>query len=131
MAGETTSDQAGPDFGRAGNGNGNAPSQSARDADAGAADLRRRAGQKVDKMRAAAARRLDSAASVMHERTDRAAAAVHGAADSLSKGADYVRTNEVREMAGDVMSVVRNNPGPALIAAVTLGFLLGRILSRN
>jgi len=129
MAGETTSDQSGHDFGAAADED--ALRRSARDTEVGAAQLRRRAGRRASQMRAAAARRMDSAASVMHERTDRAAEAVHRAADSLSKGADYVRANEMRQIAGDAMSVIRNNPVPALIGAVTLGFVLGRMVSRN
>jgi hypothetical protein len=34
-------------------------------------------------------------------------------------------------MMGDLMQLVRNNPGPALLGALALGFLVGRALSRD
>ncbi len=85
-----------------------------------AAELGRRAGQKADELRAATADRLDGAAQ-----------AVHNKADALASGADYVRDHDVREMMGDLLDVVRNHPGPALVGAATLGFLVGRALSRD
>jgi hypothetical protein len=34
-------------------------------------------------------------------------------------------------MIDDVMQLVKNNPGPALLGAAALGFLVGRALSRG
>jgi hypothetical protein len=34
-------------------------------------------------------------------------------------------------MLSDLMEVIRRNPGPSLIGAAALGFLLGRALSRD
>jgi ElaB/YqjD/DUF883 family membrane-anchored ribosome-binding protein len=34
-------------------------------------------------------------------------------------------------MMADIESVVKKNPGPALVVAAAFGFLLGRALSRN
>ena len=37
----------------------------------------------------------------------------------------------IKGMAADVQRIVKNNPGPALLAAAALGFLLARTLSRD
>ena len=44
-------------------------------------------------------------------------------------GADYLRENSARDMVDDAMDVVKNNPGVALLGAVALGFLVGRVFS--
>jgi ElaB/YqjD/DUF883 family membrane-anchored ribosome-binding protein len=53
------------------------------------------------------------------------------AADRLSTTADYMRTHDARRMMGDVETVVKNNPGPALLVAAVCGFMLGRALTRD
>src|SRR5262245_10292408 len=53
------------------------------------------------------------------------------AADSLSTTADYVRSHDARRMVSDVEAVVRNNPGPALLIAAAVGFMLGRSVVRH
>ena len=57
--------------------------------------------------------------------------AAHTAADALSSTVDYVRENGVQSMLADVQKIVRNNPGPALLTAAVLGFLVARTLSRD
>jgi hypothetical protein len=34
-------------------------------------------------------------------------------------------------MMEDLKQLVRNNPGPALLGALALGFVVGRVFSRN
>ncbi len=53
------------------------------------------------------------------------------AADRLSTTADYMRTHEARRMMAVVETVVKNNPGPALLVAAVCGFVLGRALTRD
>jgi ElaB/YqjD/DUF883 family membrane-anchored ribosome-binding protein len=53
------------------------------------------------------------------------------AADRLSTTADYVRTHDARRMMADVETVVKNNPGPALLVAAAFGFVLGRAFTRH
>ena len=53
------------------------------------------------------------------------------AADGLSTTADYVREHDLNGMVGDVETVVKNNPGPALLIAAAFGFLLGRAMARD
>lgn len=57
--------------------------------------------------------------------------AAHMAADAMGTAADYVRSNSIKGMAADVQRIVKDNPGPALLAAAALGFLLARTLSRD
>jgi len=37
----------------------------------------------------------------------------------------------MQTMMGDLMEVIRRNPGPSLLGAAALGFILGRALSRD
>ena len=53
------------------------------------------------------------------------------AADRVSTTADYVRTHDAKRMMADVETVVKNNPGPALLVAAAFGFVLGRSLTRG
>ena len=55
----------------------------------------------------------------------------HATADKLSSSADYLRKNDFPKMMADVETVVRNNPGPSLIVAGVIGFLVGQTLRRN
>jgi hypothetical protein len=49
----------------------------------------------------------------------------------LSSTADYVRENDFKGMLADVQRIVKNNPGPALVVAAVLGFLVARTFSRD
>jgi ElaB/YqjD/DUF883 family membrane-anchored ribosome-binding protein len=53
------------------------------------------------------------------------------AADRLSTTADYMRTHDAKRMMADVETVVKNNPGPALLVAAVCGFMLGRAITRD
>ena len=94
-------------------------------------DVGAKAAQRVDQARVSAAAGLDTVASTLHERGDRVASAAHSAADAVSSGAEYLRANDVQTMMGDFMEVIRRNPGPSLLGAAALGFILGRALSRD
>jgi hypothetical protein len=85
----------------------------------------------------AAAGGLDSAAAALHGKADslpggeKVANATHVAADAVGTAADYVRDNNVKNMLADVQRIVKNNPGPALLIAAALGFLIARTFSRD
>ena len=51
-----------------------------------------------------------------------------GAADSISKSAQYLRNNDTKAMLVDVEALVRSHPGPFLLIAGVLGFFAGRAL---
>ena len=103
----------------------------AAEAKSAAADLGRQASRKMDQVRATAAGGLDTAASAVHTGGERVAGAAHSAGDALTSGAQYLREHDARDMIDDLMQVVRNNPGPALLGALALGFVVGRSLSRG
>lgn len=84
--------------------------------------------QTPDEKRSAAAGGMDAAAAALH---DKAASAAHTAADAAGTAANYVRDADVKSMLSDLQRVVKNNPGPALVTAAALGFLIARIFSRR
>jgi hypothetical protein len=99
--------------------------------------MARAAVDKIDENRAGAAGGIESAASTLHQKADNlpggesVKGAAHTAADALSSTADYVRENDVKSMLADVQKIVKNNPGPALLTAAVLGFLVARTFSRE
>jgi ElaB/YqjD/DUF883 family membrane-anchored ribosome-binding protein len=94
-------------------------------------DVGNKAAQRADQARVGAAAGLENVASTLHEKGERVASAAHSAADAVASGAEYLRENDVQSMISDLMEVIRRNPGPSLIGAAALGFLLGRALSRD
>lgn len=95
------------------------------------------AAQRIDEGRSATAAQLDSVAARVQERAgdlpggERVREFARAAADRLSTTADYVREHDISRMRGDVETLVKNNPGPALLIAAACGFLLGRALIRD
>jgi hypothetical protein len=100
-----------------------------------ASDLGRMAADKVDENRGAAAAGLESAADTLHDKADslpggKAASRIaHVTADKLDATADYIREHDVDSMMSDMYRLVKNNPGPALLGAALLGFLVARSFS--
>jgi ElaB/YqjD/DUF883 family membrane-anchored ribosome-binding protein len=101
------------------------------------ADMAAAATKKVDEGRSMAADRLDSAISAVQERVgelpggQRVKELASAAAERFSTTADYMRTHDAKRMMADVETVVKNNPGPALLFAAAFGFVLGRALTRD
>ncbi len=91
-------------------------------------DLGRTAAKKLEDSRHAAVRGLDSTASALHQGGEKVTGMAHGAADALTSTADYLRNHDAKSMLADIGKAVKNNPGPALLAAGVLGFLMGRAL---
>ena len=102
-----------------------------------AAEIGQQVADKIDENRGAAASGLDSAASALRDRADRlpggekVANAAHATANAVGAAADYVRENDLKSMMVDVQTLVKNNPGPALLTAAALGFLIARSFSRD
>ena len=100
-------------------------------------DFGRTATNKIDENRDAAASGLQKAASALHDRAenlpgvDTVSNLAHDAANKLTATADYVREHDANRMMADVETLVKNNPGPSLLAAVVVGFLAGRAFSSN
>jgi ElaB/YqjD/DUF883 family membrane-anchored ribosome-binding protein len=91
----------------------------------------------IDQNRGAAASGMESAASALRDKADtlpggeKVANAAHATANAVGVAADYVRQNDVKTMMADVQQLVKNNPGPALLTAAALGFLIARTFSRD
>ncbi len=95
------------------------------------------AADKIDQTMTSAATGLDSAATAIHQRADylpggpKVANAAHSAAEKMSATADFVREHDVSTIVADVESLVKRNPGPSLLFAAAIGFLVGRSLTRD
>jgi ElaB/YqjD/DUF883 family membrane-anchored ribosome-binding protein len=102
-----------------------------------AAEMGQKVADTIDQNRGTAAGGLESAASALRGKADtlpggeKVANAAHATADAVGVAADYVRDNDVKAMMGDVQKLVKNNPGPALLIAAALGFLVARTFSRD
>ena len=80
-------------------------------------DAARSVGAKIQGASAAAADGLSSATDAASER--------------IRSTTDYLRNNDMNRMRSDVETMVKNNPGPAILVAAAFGFLLGRALTRE
>ncbi|MBV9503241.1 MAG: hypothetical protein JO138_28030 [Acidobacteriaceae bacterium] len=95
-------------------------------------DVGRQATDKVDEKRGPAADALENAAATIHEKAENlpggetVRSVAHSAADKLESTAGYIREHDVRAMLTDVEDVVKRNPGPSLLIAAAIGFLIGR-----
>ena len=95
-------------------------------------DVGRQATDKIDEKRGPAADALQNAAATIHEKAEdlpggeTVRSVAHSAAEQLESTAGYKREHDVRGMISDVEEVVRRNPGPSLLIAVAIGFLIGR-----
>jgi methyl-accepting chemotaxis protein len=86
--------------------------------------------QQADRQRENAARGLDRAASGLQEGMGSATKMAHGVADSMKSTASYLRTHTFGDMSDDVINACRRHPAQALISAVILGFVAGRLIRR-
>jgi ElaB/YqjD/DUF883 family membrane-anchored ribosome-binding protein len=95
-------------------------------------DAGRQATDKIDEKRGPAADTLESAAATIHEKAEdlpggeTVKGVAHSAAEKLEATAGYIREHDVRAMLSDVEEIVKRNPGPSLLIAVAIGFLIGR-----
>jgi ElaB/YqjD/DUF883 family membrane-anchored ribosome-binding protein len=102
-----------------------------------AAEMGQKVADKIDENRGAAASGLESAASALREKADtlpggeKVANAARATANAVGVAADYVRENNLKAMVADVQTLVKNNPGAALLTAAALGFLIARSFSRD
>jgi len=102
-----------------------------------ASDLGHMAADKIDNNREAAASGLDKMASTLHDKAEglpggeKVTSLAHATADKFSSTADYVRSHDVNRMMSDVETIVKNNPGPSLLIAAALGFLVARAFSSS
>lgn len=101
-------------------------SRKARELGDSAADAAKAASARVQGAGAAAVDTLTDAASTARQKAGEYA---DTAAKHLGATADYV--SDVDRMRSDAETLIKNHPGPAMLAAAAVGFLLGRALSRD
>ncbi len=95
-------------------------------------DAGRQASDKIDEKRGPAADALQSAASAIHEKAEdlpggeTVKSVAHSAAEKLESTAGYIREHDVKAMLSDMEEIVKRNPGPSLLIAAAIGFLIGR-----
>src|SRR2546423_14806509 len=105
-------------------------SSSVNEAKEKAADLGRKAADRVDAQREPAAGALEKTADKLHEQGDRwastAAGAAHATADKIQNVAEYVRSHDSKAIVNDAGELVRRYPAQSLASAAAIGFLVGR-----
>ena len=112
-------------------------SSTASRAKTGGSGIGHAAAENIDETRSAAAGGLDSAASTLHQKAgslpggESVKGAARAAADALNTTPECIRENDVKSMFAGVQKFVKNNPGPALLTAAVLGFLVARTFSRE
>ena len=62
---------------------------------------------------------------------EKTADATRAAVEGVGKAANYVRDRDLQGMISDLKEVATKHPGPVLLAAAAVGFLLTRALSRR
>ena len=88
--------------------------------------------EKIDQQRESAADNLDRVASTMHDRAysipggPKVANLTHKVADGMESTASYLRDHDLSQMGKDLMDVCRRYPTQSFVAALAIGFLLGR-----
>lgn len=89
----------------------------------------------VSGARATVAGAIDSAADRLHDKADtmqhgRIATIADRTANALDATGRYVREFETRDVMEDLGNLAKRHPGKSMLAAVALGFLFGRALTR-
>jgi ElaB/YqjD/DUF883 family membrane-anchored ribosome-binding protein len=90
-----------------------------------------------DQARLSTAKGLDAAAEAVRDYEDtlpggeRVERFTRAAADGLESTASYLRRHDLSRMAGDLTTMVRENPLPSVVAAAAIGFIVGRVLTRD
>jgi hypothetical protein len=92
--------------------------------------------EKLDQKRETAADGLDRVASTLHGQANKAPGGpkvinfTHTLADGMESTATYLRDHDLSKMGKDLMDVCRKHPTQSVVAALALGFLIGRSARR-
>ena len=85
-------------------------------------EVKDKAHQMADTMSEAVGQARESAAGGLN----RAASTTHNIADGMKSTASYLKDHDLNQMGKDAMSLCRRYPTQSLIAAIAVGFLIGR-----
>ena len=55
----------------------------------------------------------------------------HSAAEKVDAVAGYLQGHDTKQMMADVQAIVKKNPGPSILIAAAVGFLIGRALRND
>jgi ElaB/YqjD/DUF883 family membrane-anchored ribosome-binding protein len=92
--------------------------------------------EKLDEQRGNAAEGLGRVASTLHEKADsvpggqKAVNFTHSIADGMQSTATYLRDHDFAGIGKDLLSVCRKYPTQSIVAALAVGFLVGRSARR-
>jgi hypothetical protein len=90
----------------------------------------------IDRRRGTAADGLDRFAETIHAKAGsvpggaRMERAAHSVANGIETTASYLRDHRVSEMKDDLVSACRKHPAQALVSALVIGFVIGRVARR-
>ena len=100
-----------------------------------ASEFGRKSADVIDRNLDAAAGKLSSTAEAIRTKAttgeDRVGQLANTAADKLDATARYFRDHHTRDMVSGVESLVRQNPGASICAALAIGFFLGAAMKRD
>ena len=91
----------------------------------------RAAVDKIEENRVSAAGALHDAASGLRDNAGKLPNMpdmAHSAAEKVDAVAGYLQGHDTKQMMADVEKIVKKNPGPSLLVAAAVGFLIGRAL---
>src|SRR4030081_1878311 len=91
----------------------------------------RAAVNKIEENRVSAAGALRSAASSLHltaGKLPNVPDIAHSTAEKVDAVANYMDGHDTKQMMADMEAVVKRNPGPSLLIAAAVGFLVGRAI---
>jgi ElaB/YqjD/DUF883 family membrane-anchored ribosome-binding protein len=94
----------------------------------------RSAVNKIEENRVSAAGALHSAASSLHQTAGKLPNVpdiAHSTAERVDAVAAYMEGHDTKQMMADMEAVVKRNPGPSLLIAAAVGFLLGRAIRND
>jgi len=99
-----------------------------------AKEVGKQVGERADQAAAAAGRGMQSVADTIRGNAPDSGyvgTAARTVSDTIASGGRYLQNEGFSGMGDDLTNAIRNNPVPALLVAVGVGFLLARALSRD
>ena len=99
-----------------------------------AQDIASAAGEKMGQLTAGAGKGLESIADGIRKYSpdeDRGGAAFNKLADTLQTSGKYLEEHDMSDITADLTKLIRNNPLPALLVAMGIGFIVARATARS